>query len=226
MSIGIEVIGELETNTQLDHFVIVSVDEEKVLESEKKPGTPAPKWEWKEDSQLWVCILPHLAFWSRWAVFNWYHLDTSLLHPPSTIKVVIYRKSRTGISKLKHLVGQHTSEATELLENGSYFRLQDALLLKKSWLDLDETIDLEDETGTRIPSQIKIQLSVVPDPAIISSLGMALKLTKDIMNITADDVCHCSSFPVCHRSDLGASWIGPPHLEGILDHSVLCVQGE
>ena len=53
MSIGIEVIGELEKkNTRLDHFVIVYVDEKEVLKSEKKPGTPAPQWEWKEDSQL------------------------------------------------------------------------------------------------------------------------------------------------------------------------------
>ena len=55
MSIGIEVIGELEkknSNTRLDHFVIVCVDEKEVLKSEKKPGTPAPQWEWKEDSQL------------------------------------------------------------------------------------------------------------------------------------------------------------------------------
>ena len=55
MSIGIEVIGELEkksSNTRLDHFVIVYVDEKEVLKSEKKPGTPAPQWEWKEDSQL------------------------------------------------------------------------------------------------------------------------------------------------------------------------------
>ena len=57
MSIDIEVIGELEkknSNTRLDHFVIVIVyvDEKEVLKSEKKPGTPAPRWEWKEDSQL------------------------------------------------------------------------------------------------------------------------------------------------------------------------------
>ena len=54
MSIGIEVIGKLEkkSNTRLDHFVIVCVDEKEVLKSEKKPGTPAPQWEWKEDSQL------------------------------------------------------------------------------------------------------------------------------------------------------------------------------
>ena len=55
MSIGIEVIGELEkknSNTRLDHFVIVYVDEKEVLKSETKPGTPAPQWEWKEVSQL------------------------------------------------------------------------------------------------------------------------------------------------------------------------------
>ena len=88
---------------------------------------------------------------------------------------------------------------------------------------------MKDETGTRIPSQIKIQLSLVSDlendnfntfmenidadvslldgtvaSASISALGMALKLTKNIMDIAAD-VCHCYSFPVCHRSDLGAS---------------------
>ena len=99
----------------------------------------------------------------------------------------------------------------------------------KSSLDLDATIDLKDATGTRIPSQIKIQLSLVSDPendnfntfmenvdadvsrldgtvasASISSLGMALTLTKNIMDIAAD-VCHYYSFPVCHRSDLGAS---------------------
>ena len=34
----------------------------------------------------------------------------------------------------------------------------------KSWPDLDATIDLKDETGTTIPSQIKIQLSLVSDP--------------------------------------------------------------
>ena len=55
MSIGIEVIGELEeknSNTRLDYFVIVCVDEKEVLKSETKPGTPAPQWEWKKDSQL------------------------------------------------------------------------------------------------------------------------------------------------------------------------------
>ena len=44
--------------------------------------------------------------------------EISLFHPSSTIKVVIYRTSRTHITKLKHIVGQHTSEAIDLLENG------------------------------------------------------------------------------------------------------------
>jgi hypothetical protein len=51
--IGIEVVGELEkTNARSDHFVIIYVDEKDVAKSKKKPGLPAPRWEWPEDHRL------------------------------------------------------------------------------------------------------------------------------------------------------------------------------
>ena len=84
---------------------------------------------------------------------------------------------------------------------------------------------MKDETGTAIPSQIKIKLSLVSDSEDdnfkvvmesvdadvsrldgtirVSTPGVASKLTKNIMDIVAH-VCHLYSFPICHRSDLGS----------------------
>jgi hypothetical protein len=51
MSIGIEIVGGLQKKNS-DHFVIVSVDDQEVATSKKRPGVPAPRWEWKEDPKL------------------------------------------------------------------------------------------------------------------------------------------------------------------------------
>jgi hypothetical protein len=51
MSIGIEVVGDLPKKNS-DHFVIVSVDEQDVATSKRRPGVPAPRWEWKDDPRL------------------------------------------------------------------------------------------------------------------------------------------------------------------------------
>jgi hypothetical protein len=112
--LGIEVVGDLEKklNIRMHHFLKVYVDGEKVAKSEKKSSVPPPRWEWPEDHQLQVCVsfvvielalIDHLT-------------DISLLHPSSTIKIVIYRKASLRVGK--NVVGQHSAKVIELLENG------------------------------------------------------------------------------------------------------------
>ncbi|KAF8169539.1 hypothetical protein BJ912DRAFT_1067147 [Pholiota molesta] len=175
---SIEVVGDLEKklNIRTDHFLKVYVDGEKVAKSEKKSSVPPPRWEWPEDHQF-------------------------LLHPSSTIKVVLYRKASLRVGK--NVVGQHSGKVIELLEN-------------------DTTLDLEDETGAGIAPKIKIGLSLAPESendfkrfmdtvdanvsglnntnqvlhAGVLTLGNTLRLMKNIMDIVAD------AHPI-----LKASWI-------------------
>jgi hypothetical protein len=112
--LGIEVVGDLEgTSERLDHFVVVSVDGQKVAKSEKKPRHPAPRWEWPEDHKLSV----YIRQCPRRIGFNQYTLSyISLFHPSSEIKIAIYRKSKTHITE--YLVGKHKGKVIELLNNG------------------------------------------------------------------------------------------------------------
>jgi hypothetical protein len=112
--LGIEVVGNLEkkSNTRTDHYLKVYVDGEKVAKSEKKSSVPPPRWEWPEDHQLQVCVSLVVI---ELALID--HLtDISLLHPSSTIKVVIYRKASLRVGK--NVVEQHSGKIMELLENG------------------------------------------------------------------------------------------------------------
>lgn len=113
--LGIEVVGNLEKSSSKrpDHFVIVYVDDKEVAKSEKKPTVPAPRWEWQEDHQVWVCTVVDLYIR---AIFNYWYPNISWFQPSSIIKIMIYREGRTRI--IKHLVGEHTAKVTELLETG------------------------------------------------------------------------------------------------------------
>ncbi|KAF8199449.1 ankyrin repeat-containing domain protein [Pholiota molesta] len=163
---SIEVVGDLENGSHpgADYFVKVYVDDEKekVAKSEKKRSVLPPRWEWPEDQKF-------------------------LLHPSSTIKIVIYRNRLVG----KVIVGQHIGKVFELLEN-------------------DTPLDLGNDTGNEIVSKVKISLSLIQEPedsfkrlmetvdanvsrlknsqvpAVVSTLGNALLLTKSIVDAAAN----------------------------------------
>jgi hypothetical protein len=120
--LGIEVVGDLErtSDTRPDHFVKIFVDDKEVAKSEKKPCVPSPRWEWPEDHELRVYILIVIEP----ALMNCL-LDISLLHPSSTIKIIIYRQSRVRIRK--YIVGQHSGKVFELLENGLHISTSTAV---------------------------------------------------------------------------------------------------
>jgi hypothetical protein len=51
MPIGIKIIGDLQKKNS-SYFVIISVDDQQVATSKKRPGAPAPRWEWKQHPSL------------------------------------------------------------------------------------------------------------------------------------------------------------------------------
>ena len=103
---GIEVLGDLEkrsSNTLPDHFVIVDDNKKRCCKVGEETWGTSPSIGMARGMSVvtqWVCILC-----SDRAIFN--PLRLILFHPSSTTKFVIYRKSRIGISKLKHLRTAH-----------------------------------------------------------------------------------------------------------------------
>ncbi|KAF8157288.1 hypothetical protein BJ912DRAFT_407270 [Pholiota molesta] len=169
---AIEVAGDLEgksTSKRRDHYVIVSVDGQEVAKSDKKPGQPAPRWEWPEDHEF-------------------------LFHPSSVIKIAIYRESKTRITK--YLIGQHTGKVIELLDNDATIDLKDkagAGISSSAKIKINLSLVPEPEdtfknfmkTMDDDVSRLQNALANASTPAL-DVLNGALQVTKNIMDIVAD----------------------------------------
>lgn len=172
-----------------------------------------------------------ISFHPRGTTFNPSPFSyNSRFHPSSTIKVAIYRESRTHISIAKHLVGQHVGKIVDLLDDGVISEHVSYMRFNRKPTRIDATVDLKDKTGRKIASdaKIKINLSLVPESEdtfksfmksvdedvsrlenatqgsattpALGVLGKTLQLTKNIMDIVAS-VRRFSLYLISHRSD-------------------------